>query len=162
MHATHSLARLTATRNILLIYISTDYVFPGTPGDAPYATDAAPGPTNLYGETKRQGEEAMIQVYKDTGIEGRSVVLRVPVLYGHVEEKDAGGKGNAESAVNSLVDKVWEAQNKKIKMDHWARRYPTNTEDVGRVLVGRFCSVPYLFVSGWFLQKLSAPNLSSP
>jgi len=57
------------------------------------------------------------------------VVLRVPVLYGSVEE----GVGNAESAVNVLMDAVWKAQKETVKMDHWAIRYPTNTEDVGRV-----------------------------
>jgi S-adenosylmethionine synthetase len=55
-------------------------------------------------------------------------VLRVPVLYGEADSR-------SESAVNTLVDAVWKAQDPEagIKMDNWARRYPTNTEDVGRV-----------------------------
>jgi S-adenosylmethionine synthetase len=46
----------------------------------------------------------------------------------------ANGK-NSESAVNTLMDVLWQAQEAKasIKMDDWAQRYPTNTEDVGRV-----------------------------
>lgn len=54
--------------------------------------------------------------------------MRVPVLYGEVEE-------NKESAVNVLMDAVQKAQEKdaQVKMDDWAARYPTNTEDVGRV-----------------------------
>ena len=60
-----------------------------------------------------------------------AVVLRVPVLYGHADT-------NAESAVNVLVDAVWKAQNKQgngVAMDDWSLRYPTNTEDVARVIV---------------------------
>lgn len=36
-----------------------------------------------------------------------------------------------------LMNAVWKAQDKdaKIVMDDWAQRYPTNTEDVGRVCV---------------------------
>lgn len=58
-------------------------------------------------------------------------MLRVPVLYGEAEKP-------AESAVNVLMDAVWKAQEKdaSVKMDHWALRYPTNTEDVGRVCHG--------------------------
>ncbi|KLU82789.1 methionine adenosyltransferase 2 subunit beta [Magnaporthiopsis poae ATCC 64411] len=128
--ATETLARLCAAAGAVLIYISTDYVFPGRPGEAPYAADAATGPTNLYGQTKLDGERAVLEAYSG-GSKGkaRGVVLRVPVLYGHAETP-------AESAVNVLMDVLWQAQGdeaKPVKMDHWALRYPTNTEDVGRV-----------------------------
>ncbi|PQE08260.1 substrate binding domain-containing protein [Rutstroemia sp. NJR-2017a BVV2] len=127
--ASASLAKLCAERSILLIYISTDYVFPGTEGDAPYEITSTPKPPNLYGETKLEGEKAVLAEYEKTGKSGQAVVLRVPVLYGEGEPE--------ESAIGVLVNSVWKAQEKdaKIKMDHWALRYPTNTEDVGRVLV---------------------------
>ncbi|KAJ8123367.1 hypothetical protein ONZ43_g661 [Nemania bipapillata] len=126
--ATESLASLCAARDILLIYISTDYVFPGKPGDAPYAADAKPQPTNLYGQTKLDGEYAILGAFEKANKIGLGVVLRVPVLYGDAEMP-------AESAINVLMDTVWKAQEPEamIKMDHWALRYPTNTEDVGRV-----------------------------
>ncbi len=198
------LASLTRTRSVLLVYISTDYVFAGRPGEAPYATDAPPAPTNLYGEAKAEGERGVLsgnlgedgdgdgkedggnEYWKQTprayrvrqqgGLSPRvpgAVVLRVPVLYGpgpdtgddadvKVQETD-----DQKGAINSLVDRVWDAarvdeqirqassegvkggdgqvgggggggekqQPAKIKMDDWAIRYPTNTEDVGRVLV---------------------------
>jgi S-adenosylmethionine synthetase len=46
--------------------------------------------------------------------------------------------------VNTLVDAVWKAQdpNAGLKMDDWAQRYPTNTEDVARVC--RDIAVKYL------------------
>ncbi|KAH7342287.1 putative methionine adenosyltransferase 2 subunit beta [Rhexocercosporidium sp. MPI-PUGE-AT-0058] len=129
IEASASLARLCAASSILLIYISTDYVFPGTEGDAPYEATSAPKPPNLYGETKWEGEKAVLAEYAKAGKEGWGVVLRVPVLYGEANTP-------AESAVNVLMDAVWKAQEKgaSVKMDHWAIRYPTNTEDVGRVL----------------------------
>ena len=117
----------------MLVYISTDYVFSGREGEAPYEADAPTGPTNLYGQTKLDGEHAVLDAYKDAGKQGLGVVLRVPVLYGPAETP-------SESAVNVLMDSVWKVQNpgEKVKMDHWALRYPTNTEDIGRVCHGMY------------------------
>ncbi|KZZ96576.1 NAD dependent epimerase/dehydratase family protein [Moelleriella libera RCEF 2490] len=135
--ASRRLAQAALSRNILLIYISTDYVFPGIPGEAPYEADAEPRPTNLYGQTKLDGERAVLQVASTLDRPGLAVVLRVPVLYGHAETP-------AESAVNVLLESVWKAQTEgtRIQMDHWALRYPTNTKDVGRVC--RAISIKYL------------------
>lgn len=73
----------------------------------------------------------MLAAFEEAGKAGRGVVLRVPVLYGEVEKP-------GESAVNVLMESVWKVQEKgaSVKMDHWALRYPTNTEDVGRVCQG--------------------------
>jgi dTDP-4-dehydrorhamnose reductase len=137
--ATQTLATLAKQRSILLIYISTDYVFSGKVGEAPYDVAARPAPTNEYGQTKLDGEKAMLEITAGTG---NGVVLRVPVLYGAVEE----GK-NDESAINTLMDVLWKAQeaDTPIKMDDWAQRYPTNTEDVGRVckdIAEKYSSTP--------------------
>lgn len=136
MVATRALAKLCAERGILLVYISTDYVFSGNEGEAPYAADAPTGPTNLYGQTKLDGEHAVLEEYEAAGRPGLGLVLRVPVLYGSAEMP-------SESAVNVLLDLVWKAQEHgaKIKMDDWQLRYPTNTEDVGRVCHGESCSL---------------------
>lgn len=109
------LAQETKSRGIFLVYISTDYVFNGKPGAAPYDADHPPSPPNFYGETKLAGEQAVLGASPD----GRAVVLRVPVLYGEVEE-------NKESAVNVLMDVVWnKGQKESVEMDHWSIRYPT-------------------------------------
>ncbi|KAI4163678.1 MAG: hypothetical protein LQ342_002712 [Letrouitia transgressa] len=125
--ATRRLAQAASRRSIFLIYISTDYVFSGRPGEAPYEVDATRHPSNLYGQTKLAGEKAVLEEYGSTGL---GVVLRVPVLYGSAEKPK-------ESAVNVLMDAVWKAQEQgaRIHMDDWALRYPTNTEDVARVCV---------------------------
>lgn len=127
IEASRTLARLLAASSAILIYISTDYVFPGTEGDAPYETTAKPSPPNLYGQTKLDGEKAVLDEYEKAGKKGSAVALRVPILYGKAEEPK-------ESAVNVLMDAVKKAQDGvQVAIDHWALRYPTNTEDVGRV-----------------------------
>jgi S-adenosylmethionine synthetase len=110
-------------------------VFPGTEGDAPYEVTHIPKPPNFYGQTKLDGENAVLEEYKKAGKEGWGVALRVPLLYGEAEN-------SGESAVNVLMDAVWKVQEKDttISMDHWALRYPTNTEDVGRVCQGMLSS----------------------
>ena len=117
-----------------MIYISTDYVFPGREGEAPYDVDATPSPPNLYGETKLEGEKAMFEEFEKAGKKGWGVVFRVPVLYGEAEVPE-------ESAVNVLLNVVWGAQQgKQTKMDNWSVRYPTNTQDVARVVAGMWKS----------------------
>lgn len=79
------------------------------------------------------------------------VVLRVPVLYGDAEKP-------AESAVNVLMDAVWKAQEggANVVMDHWALRYPTNTEDIGRVCKGESdYLLPVCLLSNYHVYLLS-------
>ncbi|KAL6706182.1 hypothetical protein ACN47E_005917 [Coniothyrium glycines] len=129
--ASRALAEAAIARNILLVYISTDYVFPGRPGEAPYQVTSTPQPPNLYGQTKLDGEKAVLDVATKAGIRNKIVILRVPILYGSCDEPK-------ESAVNVLMSQLWasqqiEAGQPKIQMDDYALRYPTNTGDVGRV-----------------------------
>ncbi|KAF9407519.1 hypothetical protein BGZ94_002665 [Podila epigama] len=85
------LADLTNDRGILLIYISTDYVFDGT--KPPYDVRDKANPLNLYGQTKYDGE---LEIKK---FNPAAIILRVPILYGATEY-------NGESAVNALIDSV--------------------------------------------------------
>jgi len=50
-----NIAKACEEINAKMIYISTDYVFPGV-GDVFYETDDATGPLNVYGQTKLDGE----------------------------------------------------------------------------------------------------------
>lgn len=50
------LAEAAAEVGAKIVYISTDYVFPGT-GDQPYEPDDPTGPSSVYGSTKLEGEK---------------------------------------------------------------------------------------------------------
>ena len=58
--ATGIIAKTCKEIDAKMIYISTDYVFPGT-GDAPYEVDDPKNPPNAYGRSKLVGEEAVIK-----------------------------------------------------------------------------------------------------
>ncbi|KAI0342187.1 NAD-P-binding protein [Trametopsis cervina] len=121
------LASLSKPNKFTLVYISTDYVFDGT--SPPYTPSSPTNPLNLYGRTKRDGEQAVLQV---TGT--AVIVLRVPVLYGPAPN-------NSDTAVNILIDVVTDQSGKTYKMDHYATRYPTNVLDIADFLV-RLSSLP--------------------
>jgi len=115
------LAQLSKQHGFTLIYISTDYVFDGT--SPPYAPSAETRPLQLYGQTKRDGEVAVL------GVDGaKAVVLRVPVLYGPAPK-------NSDTAINILLDVVQDQSGKQYHMDHYATRYPTNVVDIAGFLV---------------------------
>ncbi|KAI0747339.1 NAD(P)-binding protein [Irpex lacteus] len=121
------LASLAKSQKFTLVYISTDYVFDGS--SPPYTPSSPTNPLNLYGRTKRDGEEAVLGV-----TEAKAIVLRVPVLYGPAPN-------NADTAVNILLDVVTDQSGKTYKMDHFATRYPTNVLDIADFLV-RLTSLP--------------------
>lgn len=70
------LAEAATEAGAWLVHHSTDYVFDGT-NRAPYTEDDAPNPINVYGRTKRAGEEAV------AAVGGRHVILRTSWLYSH-------------------------------------------------------------------------------
>ena len=101
-----------------MIYISTDYVFDGSP--PPYFPDNKPNPLNRYGETKLAGERAVLSV------EENFLVLRIPVLYGGVTTL-------GESAVTVLLDVI--RKKVPVKMSSYEVRCPSHTRDVARILL---------------------------
>ncbi|KAF8637839.1 hypothetical protein AX17_002468 [Amanita inopinata Kibby_2008] len=121
VEVTAHLSTLSAKLGFNLVYISTDYVFDGT--SPPYTPSSSTNPLQLYGQTKRDGELAVLGVN-----EAKVIVLRVPVLYGPAPK-------NSDSAVNILLDVVLDQSGKSYKMDHYAIRYPTNVVDIANFLV---------------------------
>lgn len=55
---TENIAKICRTIDAKMIYISTDYVFPGT-GDTYYEVSDKTGPLSAYGQTKLDGENAV-------------------------------------------------------------------------------------------------------
>ena len=59
----------------LLVHISTDYVFGGDPYNTPCTEDRTGTPTGVYGQTKLEGENAVLEVGCD------HVIIRTAWLY---------------------------------------------------------------------------------
>ncbi|KIO36797.1 dTDP-4-dehydrorhamnose reductase family protein [Shewanella sp. cp20] len=116
--ATRQLAKAAEANGAWVCYISTDYVFDGTSPD--YGEEAQTNPLNFYGETKRQGELALLDV------SGDFAVLRLPILYGPVESIE-------ESAVLVMLKQL--ATQAPSSQDDWAVRSPTSTLDIASALV---------------------------
>lgn len=69
-----ALAEACATAGVHFIHISTDYVFDGRRGSAPYAPDASPCPLQSYGISK------LISEYRVRRVAPHAQIVRVPVL----------------------------------------------------------------------------------
>lgn len=59
-HAPAILAKAAKAAGAMLIHVSTDYVFDGN-ANVPYAEDDAKNPLGVYGQTKLEGEQAIIE-----------------------------------------------------------------------------------------------------
>ena len=55
------LAQEAAALGALLVHFSTDYVFDGS-GQRPWAESDTPAPLNVYGQSKREGERAVVAI----------------------------------------------------------------------------------------------------
>lgn len=99
------------TRNIVsvcreieakLIYISTDYVFPGT-GDREHGTDDPTGPLNVYGKSKLDGELVVKELLR------KYFIVRISWVFGKNGNnfvKTMLRIGKERSEVNVVCDQV--------------------------------------------------------
>ncbi len=69
-----AVAEAAASVNAPIIHLSTDYVFSGE-GTKPYTEEDVTGPKSVYGQTKRDGELAVIQANQ------RHLILRTAWVY---------------------------------------------------------------------------------
>lgn len=61
------LAKISQKQNIRLIHISTDFVFDGT-SSTPYTEDRPKNPLSVYGLSKSEGEDLVLNAYPDATI----------------------------------------------------------------------------------------------
>jgi len=119
VNATAWLAGEARRRNAYMLYISTDYVFPGT--NPPYSENDPTEPINNYGITKLLGEQAVLAA------SAQNCSLRVPFLYGI-----QAGIEQAPMLAGSIKALQNPAQQ---QIDDIGIRYPTYTGDVARAVV---------------------------
>ena len=98
-----------------LVYISTDYVFPGT-GDQPFEIDDAYGPKNVYGVSKVQGEDAVRSLMT------RYYILRTSWVFGK----------NGHNFVRTMLRLGAEKKELRVVDDQIGS--PTYAKDLARVI----------------------------
>ena len=101
------------------VYISTDYVFDGTKGQA-YSEEDKPNPINVYGSSKLTGE------FFTKNYSKKHYVIRVASLYGGEGTKS---KGNF---VLSILKKA--ASEKELKVVNDVIVSPTYTDDAAKMI----------------------------
>ena len=121
---TEILARLAAERGIRLLYISTDYVFPGT-GTTPYETDDMMGPRNVYGASKLMGEEAVMAHLS------QYFIVRISWVFGI----------HGKNFVKTMLDLAQEHKSLSVVGDQVGS--PTYTHDLAPLLADMITSEKY-------------------
>jgi dTDP-4-dehydrorhamnose reductase len=96
------IAKLAKEQNALLIYLSTDYVFDGC-ASQPYDEAAQTCPINLYGQTKRDGELAIIAANPNALIVRTSWVY---AKYGHNFVNTMLKLGRQRDELNVVYDQI--------------------------------------------------------
>ena len=89
-----AVARWCRDHGARMLYYSTSYVFDGRGG--PYAEDARPNPINVYGQHKRDAEEALARLLGD-----RLLVARLICVWG----REAAGKNFAYQVMRAGVER---------------------------------------------------------
>lgn len=110
-YAVAAMAEETRKRGIRFVHFSSDYVFDGT-ARRPYQETDIPNPINVYGQSKRKGEQAALSHAPET------LILRISWVY-----------GNGSQNFFHKLDK-WSAQRDQIDVVWDQISTPTYTEDV--------------------------------
>ena len=106
-----NIASLCKRNNLLLIHYSTDYVFDGTKGDL-YTEEDDPHPLNVYGRSKRAGEEAVL------GSAGDFLLFRTSWVFGN----------GAQNFIYKMLQ--WSKKNAVLRLSSDEVSVPTGTADL--------------------------------
>lgn len=107
-----------------LMYISTDYVFPGT-GDDPYEVYSPTAPLNVYGKSKLEGEQVVQRVLE------KHFILRTSWAFGH----------NGCNFVKTMLQLGMERKTINVVSDQIGS--PTNTADLACLLCNMILTSKY-------------------
>ncbi len=112
---TVNLVRAALSVGAKVVFISSDYVFPGT-GDQPWKIDDPYGPLNVYGMSKVQGEDAVRSLMT------RYFILRTSWVFGK----------NGNNFVRTMLRLG--SEKKEIRVVNDQIGSPTYTKDLARVI----------------------------
>ena len=112
---TMNMVRAALDVDAKMVFISTDYVFPGT-GDQPWEVDDPYGPKNVYGLSKVQGENAVRSMMT------RFLILRTSWVFGK----------NGRNFVKTMLRLGSEREEVRVVCDQVGS--PTYTQDLARVI----------------------------
>ncbi len=112
---TVNMVRAALSVGAKMVFISTDYVFPGT-GDQPWKVDDRYGPLNVYGMSKVQGEDAVRSLMT------RYFILRTSWVFGK----------NGHNFVRTMLRLG--AEKKEIRVVNDQIGSPTYSWDLARVI----------------------------
>lgn len=121
--AAEHLAELCARRGMRLIHFSTDYVFDGK-GSRPYRESDAPAPLGVYGQTKREGELAVLVASPE------HLVVRVSWVFGPFAVMP-GSRGQP-SFVDQILNRALNGEPLEGICDKWS--IPTSALEIAREL----------------------------
>lgn len=113
-NAVENIAKAAAMVNCGVVHVSTDYVFDGS-SNTGYSEDDATNPINLYGISKWEGEEALLQ---ERSV--KSYIVRTSWLYG------VTGK----NFVRTMTAKALRGEESKVVSDQVGS--PTNSRDLAK------------------------------
>ena len=121
---TENIAHACQKINAKMVYVSTDYVFPGL-GDIPYETNSQTAPLSTYGKTKLEGELIVQQLLK------RYFIVRTSWVFGK----------NGTNFVKTMLRLGKEREEVNVVCDQIGS--PTYTVDLARLLVDMALSEQY-------------------
>lgn len=109
-------AKICAARSVFLVHISTDYVFPGTKKEGYLPSDPPAPAVNAYGESKLEGERAVIGTVKP----GSYLICRTQWLYGR----------HGRNFVDTIRELANSRKVLRVVDDQWG--VPTHTANLAR------------------------------
>ena len=112
----YSLAKACKKHNVVLLHISTDYVFDGM-AKTPYQEQDPTNPLNVYGASKLKGEQHIVDTWK------KHFIIRTSWLYSQY----------GQNFLNSMLQ--FAKQKKALTITTQQKGTPTNANDLAQMLV---------------------------
>ena len=112
----YSLAKACKKHNVVLLHISTDYVFDGM-AKTPYQEQDPTNPLNVYGASKLKGEQHIVDTWK------KHFIIRTSWLYSQY----------GQNFLNSMLQ--FAKQKKVLTITTQQKGTPTNANDLAQMLV---------------------------